>query len=231
MNTIKGSFYILFQSYKKQNIIFWSILFSIVLLSFFLDTFFGQYISFAITISIPVYIFYSLMAAKLLNRTLPYFLKLGVSRQQYLLNVGLFFISASLVGALIIASAHKIIVYISNLLNVKDIIIIHPILFFNNAHSFLQTVAMDTVLLLFCLSSGLLLNVVFYRLGILGGYSFIGLLVLIPIIMVIFQWYSPLFNLFANSSIFAILGCILVFSVLLYLVITAFLRKISVSPV
>lgn len=40
MNTVKGSFYVLFQSYKKKNIIFWSILFSIVLLSFFLDTFF-----------------------------------------------------------------------------------------------------------------------------------------------------------------------------------------------
>ncbi|MET4559054.1 hypothetical protein ABIA69_000197 [Lysinibacillus parviboronicapiens] len=44
MNTVKGSFYVLFQSYKKKNIIFWSILFSIVLLSFFLDTFFGKYI-------------------------------------------------------------------------------------------------------------------------------------------------------------------------------------------
>lgn len=73
MNTMKGSFYILFQNFKKHNIIFWSILFLIVLLSFFLDAFFGQYISFAITISIPVYIFYSSMAAKLLNRTLPYF--------------------------------------------------------------------------------------------------------------------------------------------------------------
>lgn len=73
MNTMKGSFYILFQSYKKQNIIFWSILFSIVLLSFFLDAFFGQYVSFALTISIPVYIFYSTMATKLLNKTLPYF--------------------------------------------------------------------------------------------------------------------------------------------------------------
>lgn len=231
MNTMSGSFYILFQSYKKQNIIFWSILFSIVLLSFFLDAFFGQYVSFAITISIPVYIFYSTMATKLLNKTLPYFLKLGLSRQQYMLYVGLFFISWSLIGAFIIASAHQIISYVSTLFNIKDIMIIHPILFFDITHSFLQTVVLDTVLLLFCLSSGLLLNVVFYRLGILGGYTLIGLLTLIPILMVIFEWYSPLYELLAHSSILGILGSLLIFSILLYLVITASMRKISVNPV
>lgn len=231
MNTMKGSFYILFQNYKKHNIIFWSILFSIVLLSFFLDVFFGQYISFAITISIPVYIFYSSMAAKLLNRTLPYFLKLGLSRQQYMVNVGLFFISWSLVGALIIASAQKIITYVSTLLNIKNIIIIHPILIFDHTYSFLQTAAMDTVLLLFCLCSGLLLNVTFYRLGILGGYSLIGLLALVPILMVIFEWYTRLFELLVNLSISAILGSIFIFSILLYLVISTSMRKVSVNPV
>ena len=231
MNTMKGSFYILFQSYKKHNIVFWSILFSIVLLSFFLDAFFGQYISFAITISIPVYIFYSSMATKILNRTLPYFLKLGLSRQQYMLHVGLFFISWSLAGALIIASSHKMISYVSSLLNVKDIIIIHPILFFNSSHSFLQTVAMDTILLFFCLCSGLLLNVVFYRLGILGGYSLIGLFALVPIVMVIFEWYSPLFEFLAHSSIIVIFGSVLIFSVFLYLLITASMRRVSVNPV
>ncbi|MEK8197109.1 hypothetical protein [Lysinibacillus sp. FSL M8-0134] len=232
MNTMKGSFYILFQNFKKHNIIFWSILFLIVLLSFFLDAFFGQYISFAITISIPVYIFYSSMAAKLLNRTLPYFLKLGLSRQQYMVNVGLFFISWSLVGALIIASAQNIITYVSTLLNIKNnIIIIHPLLIFDNTYSFLQTAAFDSVLLLFCLNSGLLLNVTFYRLGILGGYSLIGLLALVPILMVVFEWFTPLFELLANSSLSAILGSIFILSILLYLVISTSMRKVSVNPV
>ncbi|KOY82802.1 hypothetical protein I6G82_12645 [Lysinibacillus macroides] len=230
MTTLKGSFYILFQSYKKQNIIFWSILFSIILLSFFLDTFFGQFVSFAITISIPVYIFYSSMAAKFLNKTLPYFLKLGISRQQYMVNIGLFFISWSVLGALIIACTHKTVSSISNLLSVKDIIIIHPALLFDTSPSFLQMMALDTVLLLFCLSSGLLLNVVFYRLGILGGYSFLGLLTLIPIVTIIFEWYSPLFDFLTASSIAALMGALLLFSILLYLVITASMRKVSINP-
>ena len=171
------------------------------------------------------------MATKLLNRTLPYFLKLGLSRQQYMINVGLFYISWSLVGVLIIASAKKINTYVSTLLNIKNIIIIHPILIFDNTYSFLQTAALDTVLLLFCLCSGLLLNVTFYRLGILGGYSLIGLLALVPILMVIFEWYTPLFEIIANSSKMAIIGSIFIFSILLYLVISTSMRKVSVNPV
>lgn len=230
MNVLKGSFYVFFQSYKKQNIIFWSILFSIVFLSFFLDSFFGKYISFAITISIPVYIFYSTMASKLLNKTMPYFLKLGLSRMQYVVHVGLFFLAWSIVGAFIIACTHEMIVFFSKLLDVKDIIIIHPVLLFDTAHSFVLTLALDFALLLFCLISGLLLNVVFYRLGTIGGYSFIGVMAFIPIVMVIFEWYTPLWEVLSKASFFALLSSLLITIALLYTVITGALRKASVIP-
>ena len=230
MNVLKGSLYVFFQSYKKQNIIFWIILFSIVFLSFFLDSFFGKYISFAITISIPVYIFYSTRASKILNRTMPYFLKLGLSRMQYVSHMGLFFLTWSIVGAFIIACTHEIIAFFSKLLDVKDIIIIHPILLFNNTHPFFLTFALDFTLLLFCLISGLLLNVVFYRFGTIGGYSFIGALALIPIIMVIFQWYTPLFEILSKASFTAILSGLLLLVIFLYTVITSALRKASAIP-
>lgn len=230
MNVLKGSFYVFFQSYKKQNIIFWCILFSIVFLSFFLDSFFGKYISFAITISIPVYIFYSTMASKILNRTMPYFLKLGLNRLQYVLHLGLFFLAWSIAGAFIIACTHKIISVFSQLLDVKDIIIIHPILLFDTAQPFMQLVALDFVLLLFCLISGLLLNVVFYRLGTIGGYSFIGILALIPLVMVIFELYTPLFEVLSKASVFAILSGFLLMSALIYSGITGALRKASAIP-
>lgn len=230
MKTVQGSLYVLFQSYKKSNIIFWMIVFSIVSLSFFIDAFFGQYVSFAMTISIPVYIFYSIKGTKILNNTLPYFLKLGLSRMQYMCNVGLFFIIWSLAGAFVIACTHKIITLISNLLNYDNMIIVHPILFFSNSDSFLLTMSMDTVLLLFCLTSSLLLNVIFYRFGILGGYSFIGLLALIPIMMVIFEWYTPLFELVSNTSAFSIIASLLVIIIFIYILISSALRKASAIP-
>ncbi|MFJ7735074.1 hypothetical protein ACIQ2D_01930 [Lysinibacillus sp. NPDC097287] len=230
MNLLKGSLYVFFQSYKKQNIIFWIILFSIVFLSFFLDSFFGKYISFAITISIPVYIFYSTMASKILNRTMPYFLKLGLSRIQYVLHIGLFFLTWSIAGAVIIACTHEIITFFSKLLDVKDIIIIHPILLFDTTQPFLLIVAFDFVLLLFCLISGLLLNVVFYRFGTIGGYSFIGALALIPIVMITFQWYTPLFEMLSKASFIAILSSFLLMILLLYTLITGALRNASAIP-
>lgn len=230
MNVFIGSFYVFFQSYKKQNIIFWIILFLIVLLSFFLDSFFGKYISFAITISIPVYIFYSTMASKILNRTMPYFLKLGLSRLQYVQYLGLFFLAWSIAGAFIIACTHEIISFFSEMLDVKEILIIHPILLFDTTQPFMLIVALDFVLLLFSLISGLLLNVVFYRLGTIGGYSFIGILCLIPIVMVIFEWYTPLFEVLSKASIFAILSGFILITALIYSGITGALRKASAIP-
>lgn len=223
MNTIKGCFYVLFQSHKKQIITFWCILFSIILFSVFLSNFFDQNMFIAISISIPVYIFYGILATKLLNKTLPYFLKLGLSRLQYMFNVSLFFICWSFVGSFIIASVHEII-YTSN------IFIIHPILLINNSPSFVQMLILDTVLLLFFQTFGLLLNVVFYRLGTIGGYIFMGLLSLIPIVTIVFKWYSPLFDLLSNISTFTLLSSLFVFSVLLYSIITMTLRNASVKP-
>ncbi|UPW84294.1 hypothetical protein [Lysinibacillus sp. Ag94] len=225
MNTVKGSLYVLFQSYKKQIITFWCILYSIILFSLFIDTFFELHTySFSIMISIPVYIFSGVMSAKLLNKTLSYFLRLGLCRLQFMLNVGIFLICWSLVGAFIIGCTQKIITSVSN------IFIIHPILLFNNSPSFFQTMALDTVLLLFFLTAGLLLNVVFYRLGFIGGYSFVGLLGLITIFTIIFKWYSSLFDLLSNISTFTLLSILLVLSVLLYSIITMAIRNASVNP-
>lgn len=229
MNVLKGSFYVFFQSYKKENIIFWCILFSIVFLTIFLDLFFGNYVSFPVIISIPVYIFYSIMASKILNRTMPYFLKLGLSRIQYVLHLGLFFLAWSIAGAFIIAST-QIITFLSKLLDVKEIFFLHPILLIDTTHPFMLTLALDVVLLLFCLISGLLLNVVFYRLGTIGGFSFIGILALIPIMIVIFEWYTPLWKALSEASIITILGGLLIIIALIYSVIIGALRKASAIP-
>lgn len=229
MNVLKGSLYVFFQSYKKKNIIFWSILFSIIFLSYFIDSFFGEYISFTMTISIPVYIYYGIMASKILNRTMPYFLKLGLSRIQYVLHIGLFFLALSIAGAFIIACTHEIITFYSKIFDI-NIFIIHPILLFDTTQPFFLTFALDFVLLLFCLISGLLLNVVFYRFGTIGGYSFTGALALIPIVMVTFQWYTPLFEMLSKASFVAILSGLLLMIILLYTVITGALRNASAIP-
>ncbi|MCL1698079.1 hypothetical protein [Lysinibacillus sp. BPa_S21] len=225
MNTVKGSLYVLFQSYKKQIITFWCILFSIVLFSLFIDTFFELHVySFSIMISIPVYIFSCVMTAKLLNKTLSYFLRLGLSRLQFMLNVGLFFICWSLIGSFMIGCIQKIIT------SVSEIFIIHPILLLNHSPSFFQTMALDSILLIFFLTAGLLLNVVFYRLGTIGGYSFVGLLGLTTIVTIIFKWYSSLFDFLSNISGFALLSGLLVISTLLYSIITMAMRNASVNP-
>ncbi|MEO4053930.1 hypothetical protein [Solibacillus sp. CAU 1738] len=229
MNTLKGSLYIFFQSYKKQNIVFWIILLSIVLFLIFIDATFGENVKLFLSVSIPVYIFFSIMSSKLLNKTMPYFLKLGLSRNQYALHVGLFFIAWSFIGALFIACIHKGILF-SNTFTLHDIIIFHPVYFFDPSLPFFLTFAFDFAILLFSLASGLLINVVFYRLGTVGGYTFIGGLIFIPILAVIFNWYQPLFDLLNNVTFIVLCTSLFFISLLLYGIIAVVLQKASAIP-
>lgn len=231
MNTFKGSLYIFFQSYKKQNIVFWIILLSIILFSFLIDATFGDNVQLFLTISIPVYIFFSILGSKVLNKTMPYFLKLGLSRNQYATHVGLFFVALSLVGAFLIACIQKGIFYLSDTLTLHDLIIFHPVYFFDKTQPFLLTFAIDFAILLFSLTSGLLINVFFYRLGIIGGYSFIGILILVPIVGITLNWYEPLFTFLSDITFITMCGSILFITILLYTTITASLRNASAIPV
>lgn len=229
MNTFKGSLYIFFQSYKKQNLIFWIILLSIVLFSIFIDSTFGENVKLFLTVSIPVYIFFSIMSSKLLNKTMPYFLKLGLSRNQYALHVGLFFIAWSFIGALFIACIHKGILFF-NTFTLHDLIIFHPVYFIEPSLPFFSTLAFDFALLLFSLATGLFINVIFYRLGVIGGYSLIGLLTLIPIVTITFKWYEQLFQFLSDVTFISLCSSILFISIIVYATVTASLRNASAIP-
>ncbi|MEK4229037.1 hypothetical protein [Solibacillus sp. FSL H8-0538] len=230
MNIVKGSFYVLFLSYKKQNIIFWSIITSIVLLSFFLNHAFSENIHFLLSISIPVYIFYSIMASKLINKTMPYFLKLGVNRVQYIAIIGLFFVTWSIVGALIIGLFHEGITLLSSSLNIKNAILIHPILLFNVEHPFMQTFLLDAVLLINALMFGLFINMMFYRFGTIGGYSYIGCLVFVPIATVIFDLYESLLTVFNDLTFISFITFLILISIIFYVLIASSLRKVPAIP-
>lgn len=230
MNVLKGTFYILFLSYKKQNLTFWIILTTIVAVSFILNSIFNNYVYFFLTISIPVYIFYSIVASKFLYKTMPYFLKLGMNRMQYILIIGLFFVLWSIFGAFLIGCFHEGILLVSNQLETQNIQLIHPILLFTTNPSFWQTFVLDIVLLLNGLMLGLLLNTIFYRLGTVGGYSFIGTLVLVPIVVTIFDWYESLLNTFHQITFMVAVVSFIVIGVMLYVIIIGGLRKVSTNP-
>ncbi|HWL24585.1 MAG TPA: hypothetical protein VNR38_12695 [Ureibacillus sp.] len=227
MNLVKGSFYVFFQTYKKQNVIFWSVLLAIVLFSFFVVLTLVQDTFFMIILSVPIYIFFVTMGSKWLTSTFSYFMKFGLTRLQYVGVTGLFFLCWSLVTALFSTGLHQGIFFLNRVLELEQFMIFHPLYFINPTIAFHFMFLFDFVLLFLCLLCGLLLNYIFFKFGLVGGYSFIGLMVFIPILAIALKWYIPLFDVVGEITIVSFCGVIALVSIVLYTFIAFCLRKLS----
>lgn len=230
MNLIKGSFYVFYQSYKRQNLIFWTILLAIVLFSFFIVLTLVDGFTVYLMVSIPVYVFFTIMGSKWLTNTFSYFIRFGVSRIQYAGTTGLFFIAWSLVTAIITATLHQGIFFINKALEIDYFMIFHPMLFIDSTLPFHLVFLFDFVILFFFLVSGLLLNYVFFQFGMVGGYTFIGVAAFIPLLGVTLKWYEPVFRFIGDQSFWSLCSVIGLIGVLVYAVVTISLKKMSAIP-
>ncbi|MGN1402007.1 MAG: hypothetical protein ACI4XL_10935 [Bacillus sp. (in: firmicutes)] len=227
MNTLRGSFYVLFLSYRKQAYIFWTILFAIWAASFGLVAFFSQSVQvyFILTVSGPVYVFYGIMASKLLDRTFRYFLNLGVSRLQYLLHIGLFFIAWSIIGAFMIGCLQQVTFYLVEQMGIEGLRLLHPVLLYDLEQPFLLTFVLDVCLLLSSLVFGLFTNMLFYRYGVAGGYSFMGFLIFLPIVIIILDWHPSILEMVLDMTFVVMIVSICLFSIFIYSAIWKVLHR------
>lgn len=230
MNMIKGSFYVFYQSYKKQNLIFWTILLAIVVFSFFMVVTLVDGFRMYLMVSIPVYVFFAIMGSKWLTNTFSYFIRFGVSRIQYSAMSGLFFIVWSLVTALITASLHQGIFFVNERMAIDYFTIIHPMYFMDPTLAFYSIFLFDFVILFFFLVSGLLLNYIFFQFGMVGGYICIGVMAFIPLLAIALKWYEPIFRFIREQSFWSLCGVIALIVLVLFGVIAIGLRKLSAIP-
>lgn len=230
MSVVKGSFYVFYQSYKKQNLIFWTILFAIVVFTFFLLLTLVNGVEIYFMVSIPVYVFFAIMGSKWLTSTFSYFIRFGMSRMQYVGMTGLIFIVWTMVTAIASASLHQVIFLARDLMGIDYFMIFHPMYFMDSTLAFHSVFLFDFVILLFFLVSGLLLNLIFFRFGLVGGYTFIGVVAFIPLLTIALKWYETVYRLISNLSFWSLCGIVALVCIVLYGVITVNLKKLSAIP-
>ena len=143
---------------------------------------------------------------------------------------GLFFIVWSVVTALISAILHHGIFFFKGVMGVEEFMIFHPVYFIDSTLAFHTIFLFDFVILLLCLASGLLLNYIFFQFGMVGGYSFIGLMAFIPLLAIALKWYEPVFRFIGDQSFWSLCGVIALISIALYGVIAFSLKKLSAIP-
>jgi len=230
MKKLLGSLYLLTLSYKRDVIIFWFINTLMVTVLLLAASIFRENMLLVLTASVPAYVFVTILSTKLLNKTLPSFLKLGVNRLQYTMFIGLFLLCFTLIQALIITLLQQIAIGIAKLLSFGSILLIHPVMLFdmNSNPNILMTIFVDIFFMLFLCLMGLLISLAFYRFGTIGGYSLLGFIVIIPLLSLILNWHVAIIKALTEVDIMTFTAVISVIIVLLFAIFAAGLRKISI---
>lgn len=230
MKQLLGSLYLLTLSYKRDVTIFWFINTSIIAVLLLVASIFKQNMMLVLTVSVPVYVFMIVISSKLLNRTLPFFLKLGVNRLHYTIYLGLFLFGFSIMQSVIVALLQKLAVWVGNMISMDSIMLIHPVMLFEQSSSpnLLLTILVDALFIMFLCLMGLMVNIAFYRFGTMGGYSLLGVIVLIPLLSLLLNWLDDIIKVVQDLTLttFAIVGCAVI--ALLCTLFIAGLRKISI---
>jgi len=157
--------------------IFWTVLTSIVTLSvvasyFLMDVENGKMF---LAVSIAVYVYCAIFGFITVKESLPFSLKMGATRKNFFVAVGILFLGLSLVLAAIETLYHWLIIEVVNGLGIPNFTLIHIATLFDGG-SWIYRFVIDLVFMFFMFASMFLLGLIFYRFGLLGGISVVGLL-------------------------------------------------------
>lgn len=108
-NQIKGLLFYFYTHMKRAFMIFWSILLGILLLSLVVSYILkGQDGIMTFAIALPMYFFCAIYGYTIVNKWIPYFLKVGATRKNIFIGIGLFFTLVSLSFALIAELLYRV---------------------------------------------------------------------------------------------------------------------------
>ncbi|WP_100013310.1 hypothetical protein [Lentibacillus sediminis] len=228
---IQGMLYFCFTDARYSLMIFWTILLAILLVSLP----FAYYAStleegfFGFTLTAPIYVWCSIMGYLAVKESIPFSIKMGATRKNIFVSLGLFFASLSLGLAIVVNVLHELVLTFMNAIGVDIFFFIHPVYFLED--TWMNRVIMDTAMMFFLFAVMFLIGLVFYKFGLAGGGSLLGMLLLVLLTGVAQGWLvdaaTQLFRDFSMVFFYQLLGIGLV----LYCISFLFLRRITIVKV
>ncbi|CAG9623528.1 hypothetical protein [Sutcliffiella rhizosphaerae] len=181
LNEIKATLYYLGLDMKFSFKVFWSILIlttsAAFLLALTLD------IKMIFVTSAAIYIFCGITGSLTTKETFPYCIKLGATRTNYTLSVLIYCAAVAFIFSLINVGVISIFKGLMHLNPSNQFFIYHIVEATSLANAWYNQLLVDAIVCFVLLSLGFLLGTIFYRLGLIGGFTTIAVLfiaVLIP---------------------------------------------------
>lgn len=165
---IKGLLYFFATDIRYSLMIFWTILLGILIVSLVISYFMlgvenGQlYFMFQF-----IYVYCGILGFITVKESIPFSLKMGATRKNLFISLGLFFLSIALMKAVIANTLHTVILYATDITNLHSFGFMHLAQLMED--TWINRVVIDTSLMFFFLTVMFLTGLLFYRYGLLGG--------------------------------------------------------------
>jgi hypothetical protein len=181
LKEMKAILYYLAVDMRFSFIVFWSILLASITVLFIVVLSFDT--NMVLSTSMAIYIFCGITGFLTTKETFPYCIKLGATRNQYLLSILVYGAVVAFVFSLIHVIVQQIFSKLVELGPSERFITYHTVDATTLSNTWYNQLIVDGIVCFLLLSVGFLLGTIFYRLGLIGGLgtlAFIALLLIVP---------------------------------------------------
>lgn len=222
---LKGLLYFFITDIRYNFIIFWSILLStmsVSLIAAYLLIQVGE-TKMIFVLSAAIYIFCGFIGFFTAKGQIPFAIKIGATRKNLFISLGVFFLGLSIVKAILSNTVQLI---MEKIFHVKTIVFMHPAQLLTD--SWMTRITVDAMVMFCILAFTLLLGLLFYKYGLLGGGSVVGIVVIVLLLGTAQGWLIDfLVDTFQSMSI-AFFYQILLMGIIFYGISWILLRKIAI---
>lgn len=224
-NQIRGLLFYFSTHMKRAFIIFWSILLAILVISLVASYILKNQDGFmTFSISIPIYFFCTVYGFTIVNKWIPYFLKVGATRKNIFFSIGLFFGGVSAVLALLASLLQSIANVFVDQLKIDIFSFIHLSMLFEDTWYFRFII--DFTMMLAAFTFMFIIGLLFYKYGLVIGGIVLGSLFFCLIFSVFKGWILSLGQYIVKSD-FHIFWQLALLTIVLYALSWLFLRRIT----
>ncbi|MDY0407536.1 hypothetical protein ACFFIS_10785 [Virgibacillus soli] len=174
---IKGLLYFYTIDAIRSILIFWIILLSTlsisVLIAYFID---DPEIVMYFVLSFPAYIFCGIFGFLMVKQSIPFAIKMGVTRKSLFISSGIFILLLSVMKAVLTSSLHGLSIYIQNRFSIQSVDFAHPAVML--ADTWINRFIIDLACMLFIFTLLYVFGLVFYRFGLIGGGSLLSIILI-----------------------------------------------------
>lgn len=232
----QGALYYLFANIRYSLTYFWAILLALLIVTI-AATILMPDTDIAFELSIPVYIFAAVIGYWTVKNAFPYLIKMGSTRKNIFVSFGVYAFLLTLLNAVISNTVNKFVSMIIGTERDYGIITImenDTTMTFNHigdllgANSWIMRIVIDTSISFFLLAVMFIIGLIFYRFGLIGGFSFLGLLVMIIVFGFSNGWLLDFILAIHNNFSFAFFYQLFTVGVIVYLFSFFLLRRVTV---